>query len=408
MTREAEENLRSAAETQLEDLPQDRAPASSADLLHELQVHQIELEMQNETLRQTQNALEASRDRYVDLYELAPAAYLTLSAQGLIDDINLHGAALLGLQRTKLTHRPFARFVVAEDQHLWYAHLARVLAHADNLTCELALQRRDGSRVEVLLDSQRQANDAEPFVVRLVLTDISERKQAEAALRAQAGQLKALSRRVLQAQESERRRVAIELHDELGQSLTAIKINLQVRERIGGPSPAELKAENIAIVDNALQQVRRLALALRPSMLDDLGLLPALQWLCEQTEARNDLVVQFAAGALPSRLAPEIETACFRIVQESLTNIVRHAGVCRVSIDLRQEGDTLVIRIEDDGCGFDLAAMRRQTLAGASMGVAGMQERAALIGGRLVVESSPGCGCRVRLSCPLQLREESL
>ena len=409
MTKEADKNLRSAAETQLANFSsQDGAPTHAGiNLLHELQVHQVELEMQNEALRQTQNALEESRDRYVDLYELAPAAYLTLSAQGLIDDINLHGAALLGMERAKLKQRRFSGFVAAEDEDRWYAHLAGVLASTDKLQCELALQRRDGSRVDVRLDSQRQASDGEPFTVRLVLTDISERKQAEAVSREQAGQLKALSRRVLQAQESERRRVAIELHDELGQSLTAIKINLQIRERIGGPSPAELKAENIAIVDNALQQVRRLAQALRPSMLDDLGLVPALRWLCEQTEARNDLLVGFTARELPSRLAPEIETACFRIVQESLTNIVRHAGAGRVDIDLRQEGDTLVVCIADDGRGFDLAAMRRQALAGACMGVAGMQERAALIGGQLTVESTPGQGCRLRLCCPLQLREAS-
>ena len=531
MTKEADKNLRSAAEAQLANLSsQDGAPKHAAvDLLHELEVHQIELEMQNETLRRTQNALEASRDRYVDLYELAPAAYLTLSAQGLIDDINLHGAALLGMERAKLKQRRFAGFVAAEDEDRWYAHLAGVLASTDKLQCELALQRQDGSRVDVRLDTQRQASDGESFAIRLVLTDISERKQAAAALRAseqrframfdnaadgillisldghvrdanpaacvmhayardefigrhgrewvhpahlwqfqealvatqrgesyavesvdlrqdgttvpvevrtshfvhhgesmllgmvrdiserkqaetvsreQVGQLKALARRVLQAQESERRRVAIELHDELGQSLTAIKINLQVRQRIGGQSPAELQAENVAIVDNALQQVRRLALALRPSMLDDLGLVPALHWLCEQTEARNGLLVGCAAGELPSRLAPEIETACFRIVQESLTNVVRHARARWVNVALHQEGDTLEVCIEDDGCGFDLAAMRRRALAGACMGVAGMQERAALISGQLTVESTPGQGCRLRLCCPLQLREE--
>jgi signal transduction histidine kinase len=239
-------------------------------------------------------------------------------------------------------------------------------------------------------------------------------QQGDDALKENASQLQRLSRRVLEVQESERRRVAIELHDELGQTLTAIKINLQAHERFTGQSSAELNAENIAIVDAALQQVRRLALALRPSMLDDLGLVPALRWICEQTASRSDLIIQFDSGNLQSRLAPEIETACFRIVQEALTNIVRHAKAWRVTIDLQQDNntlddtlnDTLEIRIADDGCGFKPDAMRKQALAGNSMGVLGMQERATLIGGQLTIESTPGEGCRLTLRCPLHLREE--
>lgn len=236
--------------------------------------------------------------------------------------------------------------------------------------------------------------------------DISERKRSDEMLHASASQLQMLSRRVLAAQESERRRVAIELHDELGQVLTAIKINLQAHGRFTGQSLAELNAENLAIVDEALRQVRRLALALRPSMLDDLGLVPALRWLAEQTEARSHLVVRFDATGLQSRLPAEVETACFRIVQESLTNIVRHAGAQQVDITLHQETAALVIAIEDDGRGFDVTAVRRQALAGGSMGVLGMQERATLIGGLLELESVVGQGCRVCLRCPLPVVAE--
>ena len=150
-------------------------------------------------------------------------------------------------------------------------------------------------------------------------------------------------------------------------------------------------------MDDALHQVRRLALALRPSVLHDLGLAPALHWIAEQTAARTGLVVQFHPAVTDGRLAPEIETACFRIVQEALTNITRHARATRVEIDLYQDGDKLVLSVQDDGCGFDPARVRAQAVAGGSVGVLGMQERAMLIGGQLDIASARGQGSAVRL-----------
>lgn len=172
---------------------------------------------------------------------------------------------------------------------------------------------------------------------------------------------------------------------------------LQTQERFAGQSPADVHTENIRIVDDALHQVRRLALALRPSVLHDLGLAPALHWIAEQTAARTGLVVQFHPAVTDGRLAPEIETACFRIVQEALTNITRHARATRVEIDLYQDGDKLVLSVQDDGCGFDPARVRAQAVAGGSVGVLGMQERAMLIGGQLDIASARGQGSAVRL-----------
>jgi PAS domain S-box-containing protein len=138
--------LRADAESVLAHRPRAQASARSAqELLHELQVHQIEMEMQNESLRQSQVALEESRDRYVDLYEFAPIGYLTLNHAGLIADINLTGTALLGEERGPLRQRRFARFVVPEDQHKWRKHFFHALRHGGKTSCELSLQRRDGS-----------------------------------------------------------------------------------------------------------------------------------------------------------------------------------------------------------------------------------------------------------------------
>ena len=228
--------------------------------------------------------------------------------------------------------------------------------------------------------------------------------QAEIRLRDSAHQLRALSQRVLQVQESERRRVAIELHDEVGQSLTALKINLLGHPRFKDQTPESLNAENLRIVDDALQQVRRLALALRPSMLDDLGLVPALRWMAEQAASRGGFFVQLQASAALSaeRLSPELETTCFRIAQEALTNITRYAQAQQVHITLGREADLLTMTVQDDGCGFDVTAMRERAVLGTSLGVLGMHERAVLINGQLDIESTPGEGSRVCLRCPWQ------
>lgn len=250
-----------------------------------------------------------------------------------------------------------------------------------------------------------------PFSERELSTTIAMalyKHHAEIKLLNTTRQLKALSRRVLEVQEQERRHVALELHDELGQSLTAIKINLQLGARLKDKPQEELNQENIRIVEDALQQVRRLATTLRPSMLDDLGLAAALQWITEQSANRSGFAVKFHHVRSQPRLAPDIETACFRIVQEALTNIARHAQAKQVDIRLECDDGQLVLRISDDGCGFNLEEMQTRALAGNSTGVLGMQERATLVGGQLTIASSPGNGSTVLMCCPWRTHEETL
>jgi signal transduction histidine kinase len=224
--------------------------------------------------------------------------------------------------------------------------------------------------------------------------------QTEAELSRNALQLQALSRRVIEVQESERRRVALELHDELGQALTAVKINLQSHARFPDQSPAALLADSVLIVEQSLQQVRRIALALRPSMLDDLGLAPALRWLGEQSAARHGLEIGFTVCSPELRFAPEVETACFRIVQEALTNVARHARASSVQIALRHHLDVLTLSVEDDGAGFDAGALRAGPGATAGIGLFGMRERATLLGGQLEIRAAAGQGCTLRLRLP--------
>jgi PAS domain S-box-containing protein len=176
--------LRKKAEMQIVRSPaKHETPRSAEVLLHELQVYQVELEMQNEELRQAQVELEKSRDLYVDFYDFSPIGYITLNQEAMIDEINLTGAKLLGMERSKLLHRRLVPFIAPEYRDLWQHHFLSVLNHDDPKNCELLLQRNDGSTFFALLHCLRLNSDAKKSVVRIVMTDITERKQAEQNLR---------------------------------------------------------------------------------------------------------------------------------------------------------------------------------------------------------------------------------
>lgn len=217
--------------------------------------------------------------------------------------------------------------------------------------------------------------------------------------------LHSLSHQLVEAQEDERRRIARELHDQVGQALTALKINLQTVQLATGDSTSALD-ESIAIAERTLQQVRDLSLDLRPSMLDDLGLFAALRWYLHRQAQRTGWTAQITGERFDEGLPAAIETVCFRVAQEALTNAARHAQARRVTVDLRRHGE-LRLSIHDDGVGFDVAAARRRAIEGNSLGLLGMQERVSLVGGRLDVDSTPGCGTQVSVSLPLACEPEA-
>ncbi len=213
--------------------------------------------------------------------------------------------------------------------------------------------------------------------------------------------LGALSRRLLSAHEEERRRVAGELHDELGQILTAVKINLESLA-LSDPEAATLRlADATRSVDHALHRVRDIALDLRPSVLDDLGLPSALRWYIDRFARAAKVEVRVAIDAMPD-LDPQIETACFRVAQEALTNVARHAQAKQVCLNLRLVPNGLELSVTDDGIGFDVSTARLRATRGGSMGLLGMEERVSLSGGTFEITASLGGGTRVRASFPMK------
>jgi signal transduction histidine kinase len=236
-----------------------------------------------------------------------------------------------------------------------------------------------------------------------VIQDIDDLKKAEAELRVSAERLHHLSGQLLQAQETERRRIAHELHDEIGQSLTAAIIHMQMVEQ--KPEAAAFDADlsqAVALLNATLQQVRAMSLELRPPMLDDLGLVPALKWHLDRVGLRSGLRIQLTARGLPARLPADLETVCYRVVQESLTNIVRHAKATDVRVSVVRSGDDLQLTIRDNGVGFDVDAAQATARAGGSLGLLSMAERVTLVGGKLDLDSAPGQGCRISVYLPLK------
>jgi two-component system sensor histidine kinase UhpB len=307
---------------------------------------------------------------------------------------------LLGYSSEQLLGRRFFKFFHPKDRSGYTkAQIGTPL--------EARVRRADGNWLW-LRGSAFAAQWKGEQVYFLIARDISEYRRAQEEIRelfdeirASRERLKVLSHRLLQTQERERRSIARELHDEIGQALTSVQLGLQAIEpSLPEPGTRGLLQQSMTTIEQTLQQVRDLSLKLRPSVLDDFGLVAALQWLVDRSP-RAGLAIDFAADPFASRPPVEIETACFRVAQEALTNAIRHARARRVTIELRQADQELLLKVCDDGRGFDAEDSLARATGGASLGLLGMQERASLAGGKLEIASTPGQGTIICARFPL-------
>ncbi len=203
----------------------------------------------------------------------------------------------------------------------------------------------------------------------------------------------------MEAQEAERRHIALELHDEIGQSLTALKLMLDTRASLLTEGSESNLNEAKNLVRDLLERVRDLSLDLRPPMLDDLGLLPTLLWFFGRYTDQTHVKVEFNHNILSKRFPPRVEIAAFRIVQESLTNVARYAAVDRATVRLKADQHVLKVEVQDQGRGFD---PRTQLTSNIGIGLAGMRERARSLKGQFQVVSAPGSGTRLTAILPLE------
>ena len=349
-------------------------------------------------------AVKQAEDRTRLIIDTIPTMAWSLAPDGALEFLNQRWLDYTGLSLKEGIEEP-TRTVHPDDLSRVLEKWLVIKATSEVYEDELRLQRADGEyrwflvRVAPLLDEQ--GNIVKWFGASV---DIEDRRRAEKNLEEAHRQLKLLSRRRVKVQEEERRHLARELHDEIGQALTAAKINLQAALEEPDHAKAKRIHETTAILERLLGQVRQISLNLRPSTLDDLGLVPALRSLLDEQGRLASVAVRFSAKNMPENLDPEIQTTCFRIAQEAITNAVRHARSTQIRVDLSHENGNLRLQIRDNGTGFDAESAQAQTIG---LGLVGMKERAALVGGRTRIMASRGKGAIVDVTLPLTSQSEN-
>ncbi len=429
--------------------PESRPAAATEEesprrLLHELQVHQVELELQNVELRQAQDRTEASLKRYTDLYDFAPIALFFLNARGQITEVNRTGAALLGVPRGGLLRERLTRFVAPASRAEFATLLDRSQTRSDTQVGEVSMLRPDGTTFWANVHGTRgtPAEEADPGC-RVAISDITPLKRVEDAQRRLAAlasanrelneeisrrqlaqealrrseqhqsellqhsrlmqdQLRFLSHRILEAQEEERKRISRELHDDVSQTLVGIHVHLQTLASEACINPAQLRQRILrtqTLVEKAVDLVHEFARELRPPLLDDLGLTVTLHSLLKEFTRRTGVQVRFTSCSEVERLSNARRTVLYRVAQSALSNIARHAKASLVRISIRKTPRVICLEIADDGISFDVARVlnvRRFR----PLGLLGMRERVEMVGGVLEVISEPGCGTLIRARIP--------
>ena len=545
--------------------------AEAVRALHELEVHQIELEMQNAELQKVREELEAALEKYTELYDFAPVGYFTLAVDGKIQLVNLTGARLIGMERSRLLGRRLGLHVTADRQPVFHAFLRRVFAGETKEACEVALLSAGRPPRAVSIEAERSLNRQE---CRAVLVDITERKQAEEMLRQNealfsaliqqapvgvyvvddqfrlqqvnpkaarvfskihplhgrnfsevihiiwpkkladeilehfrhtlktgqpyysqnfserrhdigvtesyewqiqritlpAGshgvvcffnniterkrteatqrrlevlaasnrkleqeiirreavekaltkseqaqsrlleqsrhmqeQLRFVSRQVLRTQEEERKRISRELHDVIAQTLTGINVRLATLRREAALDTKGLDRNIVRtqrLVEKSVDIVHRFARELRPTLLDDLGLIPALRAYMQSFKEETGIHVTLSTFAAVEQVKGDTRTVLYRVVQEALSNVARHAQASRVDVRIHRFADTICMRIKDNGKGF-LTAKVLHAKKQERLGLLGMRERLDMVGGKFTVTSAPGKGTTVQARVPL-------
>lgn len=364
----------------------------------------------------------ARRDRDVLTYAVdhGMEGLALLDQDGRYTYMNQAHASMYGYAINELLGKPWRDLYRPEVAGVVERDVFPRLLRDGSWTGELTGRKKNGEPVDVEISLRLMAglSAGSPEFLACTCRDITERKRGEATLRrahdeleqrveertrdlAAANQrLRLLSQQVVRTQEAERRRLARDLHDEIGQALTALKMNLQILRSHAEGAPDAFLSESLQLSDRLLQQVRRLALDLRPQLFDELGLEQAVRAYVERQAERNGWAASFVAEGLERRASEEIEMTCFRIVQEALTNIARHAKASGVDVLVRRLGDEFELVVRDDGIGFEPSQWDNTGKNRGHLGLTGMEERVRLVGGKMNVTSAPGRGTEVRVCIP--------
>jgi signal transduction histidine kinase len=401
-------DLRQKAENLLKKkVSQSPSQFSEADvlkLIHELEVHQIELEMINDELRfSKEKEAELATSKYIELYDFAPIGYCTLSKEGRIIEINLRGASLLSKERSLLINGRFGFFVSENSRPIFNRFLDKVFNSKGKEACELTLTIAEQLVVHVLLNGIAAANGERCLIT---IVDITDRKLEEVERKQSQEKLRAFAAMLQENREQERKSIAREIHDEFGQVLTAIKMNLTIlgnetTKRIESSEAVSINSEidNMKlIIDQTIHKVRVFTNKLRLDVLDTFGLFEALEVYINEFGELYSIKCTYIKPEDEIRIDMDRSIAVYRIVQEALTNVVKHAKATRVWIKIDEKDNHLFVSVEDNGAGMD----EKQLGNAKKFGITGMKERAYICGGSLTVSSPKKKGTVLELSIPLK------
>ena len=363
-------------------------------------VHDISLR------KQAESALQENEARMRAIVDTAVDAIITIDETGIIERFNPAAQKLFGYSEADIKGKNVSTLMPTPFQQMHDGYLAKYLATGEKkiigIGREVTGLRKDGSVFPMDL-SIAEMRLGERRMFTGIVRDVSERRLVEQALRKSQEELRQLGGHLERNKEEERKRIAREIHDELGGIMAGIKAYVSVfieREVRAGRQPDPLLTDAVALAENGFQAVRRVITDLRPSVLDQLGVWAALEWHADQIGKRSNLrctcsIDDNAAAIAPG---PETSTMLFRVVQEALTNAVRHARASAVSIQVSVDGEVLQVCVQDDGHGIDSG---RQS-AGVSWGITGMGERARYFGGVVTIDGDAGQGTCVKLRIPLE------
>lgn len=377
--------------------------------LQELKAYQIKLEMQNQSLREAQERLKEAHDRYADLYDFSPAGYLTLDKDGCVLEVNLTATLLLDRERAKAIGKPFADWLAPGETEAFLDYLDQVCDSRSSSNVVLRTKIMAAGKLRHVRLESSASHDA-PYRnrhCRMVMTDITLSMQTEKRTQNLLQENRRLTRCLFAVQELERRHLSRELHDELGQWLTAIQADALAIHCVSCKTPdtcATCDESAQAIVsgaDRIHQVVRRILRRLRPAVLDQLGLTDSLIELVGQWRSHHpDILCELTLEDELDDLDETINITLYRTIQEALTNISSHADARRASINLRREPDYILLSVADDGLGMDMH------LPSLGLGLLGMRERAIAADGEFSFTSKPGQGLRIDVKLPLTQSEQ--
>ena len=353
--------------------------------------------------RRVEGALRESKQKYRSLMDGASDAIVLVDPEGRITKVNQRVEELLGYSEEELLGLSYPHIHPPQILDHVRENFENILATGTGPLHECVVMRKDGKLVPVDV-SHIMVEYGGQRVIQGVLRDVTERKRAEETLRDSEQKLRLLASQLLTVQEKERRRVSRELHDELGQALTVLKIHLvAIENKLRRDQPGlKVSCESLLVyIDAVIENVRRLSWDLSPSILEDLGLSSSLRYLVEEICRNNHILYEMVMDEIDDLFSPEVKINIYRIFQESLTNIVRHAQASRIDVEIRKQADRVTFLLKDNGKGFDLKEARSRKLDQRGLGLTTMKERALMAEGTLSISSQAGQGTKIRFSVPI-------